>query len=251
VVTQSVILRARQDSRVYILIDAPIRTVAAALAEPWLLRHCLAPLGIRIDTRSGQLATGDELAVRAFGVPVRLRVVRGDEDGLVVEAGRIRIETTIKATAAGTRLSGPRWVLDAVRRRAEQLASAPVVVGAVILDGDHVLAAQRDRPRALAGKWEFPGGKVERGEDERAALVRECREELAVDVEVGDRLGPDLILASGWVLRLYLATLAGGATPAAGEHRALRWVRADEIGDVDWLASDRVVLPALRRLLSR
>lgn len=250
-VTQSVILHTRQDRVVDILIDAPARTVAAALAEPWLLRQCLEPSGIRVDTRSDQLAQGDELAVAAFGLRVRLRVVRADEGGLVVEAGRMRIEATITDTAAGTRLSGPRRVLDAVRRRAERLSTAPVVVGAVIVDRDSVLAAQRDKPPALAGKWEFPGGKVERGEDERAALARECREELAADVVIGDRLGPDLILASGWVLRLYLARLASGTVPRAGEHRALRWVPAGEVDSVDWLAADRVVLPAVRHCLNR
>lgn len=233
-----------------ILINAPVRTVAAALAEPWLLRASLAPIGIRVESRSDQLAAGDNLTVRMFGLPLRLKVFRADERGLSVTGGPVRFDATITAADAGTRLSGPRVVLAAVKRRAEQLADAPVVVGAVIVHGDAVLTAQRDRPRSLAGRWEFPGGKVESGEDERVALVRECREELAVDVTVGERIGPDLVLASGWVLRLYLATLEPGATPTADEHRALRWVPAAEIDGLDWLDADRVVLPAVRRQLS-
>ena len=67
------------------------------------------------------------------------------------------------------------------------------------------------------------------GEDERAALVRECREELGAGIVVGGRLGPDLVLANGWVLRLYLAGLEPGAEPVAGEHRAIRWLPADRL----------------------
>lgn len=234
-----------------ILIDAPARTVAAALAEPWLLRVSLAPLGIRIGARVDQLASGDDLPVKLFGLPLRLRVEQADENGLVVSAGGVRVTASVAPTAVGTRLFAPRGLLSAVRARAEQLRSAPVVVGAVLVDGATVLAAQRDRPHALAGRWEFPGGKVEPGETEAEALVRECREELAVEIEVGDRVGPDLILASGWVLRLYVARLATDARPNAGEHRALRWVPVDEIDGLRWLDADRVVLPALRRLLAR
>ena len=141
-------------------------------------------------------------------------------------------------------------MLSGARRRSEQLATAPVVVGAVVRDGKTVLAAQRARPPALAGRWEFPGGRVEAGEDERAALARECREELTADVVVGERLGPDLVLVNGWVLRLYLAELAPGAQPVAVEHRAIRWVSADELGDLDWLDADRIVLPIVVEALA-
>jgi 8-oxo-dGTP diphosphatase len=244
-----------------ILVDAPPRTVAAALAEPWLLRQALADVGLgALVPRSDQLCAGDELVVRALRVPYRLRVVRADERGLWLTGvgNRVRVRATVVSTAAGTLLTygvgglvpGRRLVsrlvrrlLVAVRDRARQLAEAPVVVGAVIHDGDTVLAAQRDRPPATAGRWEFPGGKVERDEDERAALVRECAEELAADVLVDDRIGPDLVLANGWVLRLYTVRLAPGAVPVAGEHRALRWVPADRLADLDWLDADRVILP--------
>jgi 8-oxo-dGTP diphosphatase len=69
-------------------------------------------------------------------------------------------------------------------------------------------------------------------------------------VLVDDRLGPDLVLANGWVLRLYLARPAPGTEPVASEHRALRWVAADQLADVDWLPADRIVLPGLRAALS-
>ena len=57
------------------------------------------------------------------------------------------------------------------------------VVGAVIRDGDRVLLAQRPEGKAQAGLWEFPGGKIEPGETPEEALARECREELALEIE--------------------------------------------------------------------
>lgn len=230
-------------------VAAPTRTVAAALAEPWLLREVL---GARVPRRE-QLLPGDRIVVRGL----RLRVVRADERGLEL-TGPCRFRLTVSTVDGVTTLGGDfRWaprltgaLLAAVRDRAERLAAAPVVVGAAIVRDGVVLACQRSRPPDTAGRWEFPGGKVEPGESERAALVRECREELAADIVVGGRLGPDLVLANGWLLRLYLATPAPDARFVAGEHRALRWVPAGRLTELDWLDADRVVLPGLARVLS-
>jgi 8-oxo-dGTP diphosphatase len=124
---------------------------------------------------------------------------------------------------------------------------APVVVGAALVDGaGRVLAAQRAAPPELAGRWEFPGGKVEPGESETAALVRECREELGVEVELVARLGEDLpVELGGAVLRVWTGRIVAG-TPAATEHAALRWLDASELDDVDWLPADRPLLDLLR-----
>jgi 8-oxo-dGTP diphosphatase len=254
------------------LIDAPARTVAAAVAEPWLLRQAVESLGARLSAGDGQLAVGDPLVVRRFRWSVRLRVAAADERGVLLVGDGVRVSATVVPGDNGTLLTyaigwtppgfvgrfvGRRSVLrllpallSGARRRAEQLATAPVVVGAVVRDGKTVLAAQRARPPAVAGRWEFPGGRVEADEDERAALARECREELTADVVVGERIGPDLVLPSGWVLRLYLAELAPGAQPVAAEHRALRWVTADELADLDWLDADRIVLPSVAEALA-
>jgi 8-oxo-dGTP diphosphatase len=126
----------------------------------------------------------------------------------------------------------------------------PVVVGAALLDGEgRVLAAQRAAPPELAGRWEFPGGKVEPGESETAALVRECREELGVEVELDARLGEDLpVELGGAVLRVWTGRIVAG-TPAATEHAALRWLDPAELDEVDWLPADRPLLDALRPLL--
>jgi len=125
-----------------------------------------------------------------------------------------------------------------------------VVVGAAVLRGGRVLAAQRSYPPALAGAWEFPGGKVLPGEPEREALVRECREELRLDVAVGARLGADLPTADGpGVLRVYLATPLDGRDPVAVEHAQLRWLGPDDLSTVAWLPADRPLLAPLRAVL--
>lgn len=122
-----------------------------------------------------------------------------------------------------------------------------VVGGALVRDGV-LLAAQRAHPADIAGRWELPGGRVEPGEPEPVALRREFAEELAVDVAVGDRVGADIGLPGGKLLRIYAVTLTGGE-PHAVQHQALRWLPAAELDDVDWLPADRVLLPALRSLL--
>lgn len=122
-----------------------------------------------------------------------------------------------------------------------------VIVGAAIISAGRVLACARARPPELAGRWELPGGKVEPGEGEVAALVRECREELGVRVEVGDRVGEDVPLAGGWaVLRVYAASLTDGDQPQALEHAELRWLGGDELDSVAWLPADAPILVALR-----
>ncbi|ORW04675.1 (deoxy)nucleoside triphosphate pyrophosphohydrolase [Mycobacterium kyorinense] len=122
-----------------------------------------------------------------------------------------------------------------------------VVAGAVISDAA-VLVAQRHRPAELAGRWELPGGKVMAGETEPDALARELAEELGVDVAVGERLGGDVALNGTTILRAYRVSLVRGE-PHPHDHRALRWVSAAELHDVDWVPADREWLPALARAL--
>ncbi|MER7331415.1 MULTISPECIES: (deoxy)nucleoside triphosphate pyrophosphohydrolase [unclassified Micromonospora] len=125
-----------------------------------------------------------------------------------------------------------------------------VVVGAAIIRNGRVLACARAAPPEVAGMWEFPGGKVEPGESETAALVRECAEELAVRVEIGDRVGRNVRMAHGRsVLKVYAARLLHGE-PQALEHSALRWLSADELDTVTWLPADAPIVAALRPILA-
>ncbi|MEW2591292.1 (deoxy)nucleoside triphosphate pyrophosphohydrolase [Micromonospora aurantiaca] len=125
-----------------------------------------------------------------------------------------------------------------------------VVVGAAIIEGGRVLACERSAPPEVAGRWEFPGGKVEPGEAETDALARECAEELGVRVAVGARVGRDVRMAHGRsVLRVYAARLLHGDEPKALEHAELRWLTAAELDSVDWLPADVPIVAALRPLL--
>ncbi|GLZ09991.1 DNA mismatch repair protein MutT [Actinomadura sp. NBRC 104425] len=122
-----------------------------------------------------------------------------------------------------------------------------MVVGAAIIAGGRLLAAQRGEPPELAGGWEFPGGKVDPGESDRDALVRECHEELGVKIALIDRIGGDwpLALGAGSVLRVWTAELVEGR-PEPLEHLALRWLSPDELYDVAWLPGDLPVVAAIR-----
>jgi 8-oxo-dGTP diphosphatase len=131
-------------------------------------------------------------------------------------------------------------------------SGAVVIVGAAIVRHGKVLAQQRAWPADHAGQWELPGGRVEEGEDDQAALARECLEELDVAVSVGDRVGDDVPLPGGKVLRIYAASLVSSADePRAVEHKDVRWISSGDLDDLDWLPADRILLPALHALLNR
>lgn len=123
------------------------------------------------------------------------------------------------------------------------------MVGAAILDGDMLLAARRSEPPALAGGWELPGGKVDPGESDEEALVRECREELGVEVRLGERVGGDWPMGTTAVLRVWTAGVVDGVPEPLEDHSELRWLAPDEWYDVDWLAADLPVVHAVRRLV--
>ena len=242
------------------MVDAPLTVafdVARALGRPWSVpleevvserpvRDVYAYAGGRgrrrmvHSRRFSATATGTlvEEEVEWDGtLPGRLgRLV----DGLLL---RPRVRRAMRAHLDAYAAAAERRALDVVQ-----------VVGAAVVDGNRVLVAQRSGG-PYDGRWEFPGGKVEPGESDLSALVRECGEELGVRVSPEAFLGEvllDGVVAGGppgvSTLRVWAARLDGGE-PVAREHADLRWVGADELDDLDWIPADRPLLPAVRAVL--
>ena len=129
-----------------------------------------------------------------------------------------------------------------------------VLVAAVaLIDGDgRILIAQRPEGKSLAGLWEFPGGKVEPGETPEAALVRELREELGIEVEEAC-LGPFTFASHAYekfhlLMPLYLCRVWQG-TPTSLEGQALKWVRANQLAEHPMPPADKPLVTMLRDFL--
>lgn len=226
--------------------DVPQRVASAALPafvdEFPLLGGVFRPVYADVDGWAAVAVRG----WRAFRLDVRLTPT---------PAGTL-VTCSASWRAAGGMLAHRTRVLAAltslaadVRERALALADAPVVVGTAIVRGGCLLAQQRSYPAEAAGLWELPGGRVEPGESDVDAVVRECVEELGVKVAVGEPVGPDVALPKGKLLRIYRATIVGDTEPHPHDHADLRWLTAGQLGSVPWLPADRVLLPALRRML--
>ncbi|RYP88450.1 (deoxy)nucleoside triphosphate pyrophosphohydrolase [Nocardioides guangzhouensis] len=123
------------------------------------------------------------------------------------------------------------------------------MVGAAVVRDGRVLACRRTSPPEAAGRWEFPGGKVEAGESPEQALVRELAEELRVPVTVTGWLDGVAAIGETHQLRVALATVVDGAEPDPVEHDATRWLGVGELDDVDWLEPDRPFLAELAAYL--
>lgn len=131
-----------------------------------------------------------------------------------------------------------------------------MIIAAVALVDDltrptRVLAARRSAPPALAGGWEFPGGKVEPGEAAEDAAVRETLEELGVRVRLGERVGGAWPLGESALMLLWWAVaLPGEPEPVPlQDHDALRWLTIGDLHDVPWLVNDLPVVDHLSGLL--
>ena len=130
------------------------------------------------------------------------------------------------------------------------MTSPPTIVVAALIttEDGRILLTRRPEGAVLAGRWEFPGGKIERGECPEAALERECHEELGCRIETGRIYevlhggGP-----KGDVLLLFYRARIASGTPRSMEGNALAWVTPAAMGDYDLLDADRVLPPLFER----
>ena len=121
------------------------------------------------------------------------------------------------------------------------------VVAALIWDGERFMICQRPAHKGNALLWEFVGGKVEPGESKEEALVRDCREELAIEVSVGEAFMdvvhayPDITVH----LTLFHATIASGE-PQKLEHNDLQWITPKQIPDYAFCPADEEILKEIK-----
>ena len=120
------------------------------------------------------------------------------------------------------------------------------VVGAAIVNGNKVLAAQRSEIMESPLKWEFAGGKVHKNETHEVALKRELREELGIDAGIGDfiAMGSSVVEDKKINLYVYSAQILDGV-PKRSEHAKIMWIDIDKIMELDWAEAD---LPACEKL---
>jgi 8-oxo-dGTP diphosphatase len=121
------------------------------------------------------------------------------------------------------------------------------VSAAVLRRGGKVLVCRRTRPAYLAGKWEFPGGKIEAGESPEACLVRELAEELGIEGVVGRQVARVVHHYEALSLELiaFEVEWTGGELRLLAEHDAARWVEVEELADLDLAAADLPIAAAL------
>lgn len=123
------------------------------------------------------------------------------------------------------------------------------VVAGIIKEDNKIFATQRGYGDQKDG-WEFPGGKIEPGETPEQALVRELKEELAIDVLVGDfvcTVEHDYP-AFHLTMHCFFCTVVGGMSPKLLEHEAACWLAPAEMHSINWLPADIKVVAALERL---
>lgn len=122
------------------------------------------------------------------------------------------------------------------------------VAAAVLWRGERVLLTKRKLEGPHGGLWEFPGGKIEAAEDPRSALARELREELAIDVTVGDVLELSFSAEGARPLALVffdVELLPDSEPPRAVDTAGLRWVLPSEVDPLELPPGDRVMLRKL------
>lgn len=134
------------------------------------------------------------------------------------------------------------------------------VVCAVVVKDNKIFCCRRGPGRALEGKYEFPGGKVEAGETQEAAIVREIKEELESVIEPLKYIGTshhiytdeDVAPFNGFEITMhaYLCNLVSGSLTLK-EHTDSKWLAKDNLDSVDWAAADMPIVEMIKNLLQK
>ena len=124
------------------------------------------------------------------------------------------------------------------------------VACAVIIKNNTIFCCKRGRGRSLEGKWEFPGGKIEKGELGHEALIREIEEELKSEIKVNCRLGriEHTYIAEKLNIKMqaYECELLSGNLELT-EHTDSKWLTVDELDSVDWADADKPIVEIVRK----
>ena len=141
------------------------------------------------------------------------------------------------------RKAGIEYTKEMAKRYYNQNKPIVPVVAALIWDNDKFMICQRPAHKARALLWEFVGGKVEPGETKEQALIRECQEELAVTLSVGDAFMDVVHEYSDIIVHLTLfnATIAEGV-PQKLEHNDIQWITPSEIPNYEFCPADEEIL---------
>ncbi len=121
------------------------------------------------------------------------------------------------------------------------------VTCAIISQNDKILVVQRGKNMNLRFKWEFPGGKIEKGESEQECIKREIKEELNIDIQLTSRLSPSNYDYPGFSIQLipFTANYVRGDIRLA-EHKQYLFLKKDELKDLDWAEAD---IPIVKEFL--
>jgi len=122
------------------------------------------------------------------------------------------------------------------------------VVGAVIIEEGKILCAQRGKNMSLPLLWEFPGGKIEKGESPNEALQREIKEEMLCEIEIGDQVEHTVYEYDFGIVNLttFECKLIKGR-PILTEHESIKWLDPQELPLLDWAPAD---IPTINKLVN-